>query len=100
VRAGVGGDGDADRPGARVVGLVVVGHGVLADRFEPVGAGFVVAQPGAGGDDVEDLHHLGAQRPRELPVAAGGVLSRDLALLVRGWCPEAGRRRCRGASGR
>ena len=50
----------------------------------PGRGGLVVAQPGAGGGLVEDLHDLGAEAPGELADAAEGVLSRDPALLVRG----------------
>ena len=50
----------------------------------PAACGFVVAQAGAGGGLVEDLHHLGAEAAGELPVPAEGVLPGDPALLVRG----------------
>jgi hypothetical protein len=44
----------------------------------------VVAEPGAGGDQVEHSHDLGAEAAGELPVAAERVLSGDAALLVGG----------------
>ena len=44
----------------------------------------MVAEAGAGGGLVEDLHDLGAEAARELPVPAAGVLPGDAALLVGG----------------
>lgn len=41
-------------------------------------------QAGAGGDEVEDLDDLGADRAGEARVAADRVLARDAALLVGG----------------
>ena len=63
---------------------MVIGFGSDGDRVEPGRGRFVVPQPGPGGGLVEDLHHLGAQAARELPVAAERVLPGDPALLVRG----------------
>src|ERR1019366_5432210 len=63
--AAVAGEPHGDAVAAGVVGLVVVGLGSDGDRVEP-GGGLVVAQAGARGGLVEDLHHLGAQAPREL----------------------------------
>ena len=63
---------------------MVIGFGGDGDRVEPGRGRFVVAEPGPGGGLVEDLHDLGAQAARELPVAAEGVLPGDPALLVRG----------------
>jgi hypothetical protein len=62
---------------------VVTGFGFDRDRVEPGRLGFVVAQPGAGGGLVEDLHHLGAQAAGELRVAAERVLPGDPALSCR-----------------
>jgi hypothetical protein len=59
-------------------------HGGVAGRAPSVRGGLVLAQSGAGGDEVEDLDHLGAQRADEEPVAAGDVLAGDAALLVGG----------------
>ena len=56
----------------------------MVTGVEPGGGGFVVAQPGAGGDQVEDLHDLGAEAAGELAGPAEGVLAGDPALLVRG----------------
>ena len=80
----VAGEAHRDAMAAGVVGLVVIGLRADRDRVEPGRDGFVVAQPGAGGGLVEDLHHLGAQAARELPVPAQRVLPGDPALLVRG----------------
>ena len=44
----------------------------------------MVAQSGAGSDDVEDLHDLGAEAADIPGVAADRVLAGDSALLVRG----------------
>ena len=44
----------------------------------------MVAQPGAGGDEVEDLDDLGAEAAGELAAAAERVLAGDPALLVGG----------------
>jgi hypothetical protein len=63
---------------------VVVGLGRDGDRVEAGRGGLVVTQPGPRGGLVEDLHDLGAQAARELPVAAEGILPGDAALLVRG----------------
>ena len=83
VRA-VAGEPHGDAVAAGVVGLVVVGLGLDGDRVVPGGGGLMVAQPGAGGGLVEDLHDLGAEAAGELPVPAEGVLPRDPALLVGG----------------
>src|ERR1019366_4575929 len=80
----VAGEAHGDAVAAGVVGLVVISLGLDGDRVEPGGGSFVVAQPGARGGLIEDLHHLGAQAPRELPVPADRVLTGDPALLVRG----------------
>ena len=63
---------------------MVVGLGADRDRVVSGGGGFVVAQSGAGGGVVEDLDDLGAEAAGELAAAAGRVLPRDPALLVRG----------------
>ena len=63
---------------------MVVGLGLDSDRVVPGGGSFVVAQPGAGGGLVEDLHDLGAEAAPEFPVPAEGVLTGDPALLVGG----------------
>jgi hypothetical protein len=63
---------------------VVVGLGGDGDRVDPGRPGFVVTQPGARRRLVEDLHDLGAEAARELPVPAEGVFPGDPALLVRG----------------
>ena len=47
----------------------------------------MVAEAGAGGDEVEDLHDLRAEAAGETGVAADGVLASDAALLVCG-CAE------------
>src|SRR5579875_2664305 len=85
-RAGVGvtGDADGDRLRARVIGLVVIGRGGAADRTEPGGDRFVLAQPGARRDQVEDLDDLGAEAAGEAGVSAQGALAGDAALLVGG----------------
>ncbi len=62
---------------------MVVRDGRRAVRREPGRDGFVITEPGAGGDQIEDLHHLRAERPGEAGVAADRVLARDPALLVR-----------------
>ena len=80
----VAGDAHSDLVAAGVVGLVVVGLRSDCDRVESGRLGFVIAQAGARGGLVEDLHHLGAQAARELPVPAEGVFPGDPALLVRG----------------
>ena len=58
---------------------MVIGFGADRERLEPGRFGFVVAQPGAGGGLVEDLHDLGAQAPGEPPVPAERVLPGDPA---------------------
>ena len=40
---------------------MVVGLGLGGERGVPGGGGFVLAQAGAGGDEVEDLDDLGAE---------------------------------------
>ena len=50
----------------------------------PAARGFVVANAGACGDEVEHLDDLRAEAAGELPGAAERVLARDPALLVRG----------------
>ena len=80
----VAGEPHRDAVAAGVVGLVVVGLRSDGDRVEPGRGGLVVAQAGAGGGVVEDLHDLGAEAAGELPVPAERVLAGDAALLVRG----------------
>ena len=48
------------------------------------GFGFVVAQAGAGDDEVEDLDDLGAEAAGELALVAEGVLGGDASLFVGG----------------
>ena len=62
---GVAGDADADRLRARVVALVIVGDALRALGCVASGGSFVIAQPGAGGDDVEDLDDLSADGSSE-----------------------------------
>ena len=70
---------------AWVVGLVVVRAAVWLVAGREAGRfGFVVAQAGSGGDEVEDLHDLGAETSGESRPAAEGVLARDPALFVGG----------------
>jgi hypothetical protein len=61
----VAGDADSDRRGAGVVGLVIVGRTLRGDGRLAGGGGFVVAQPGPGGDQVEHLDDLGAEAAAE-----------------------------------
>ena len=76
---------------------MVVGLGGDGERVESGGDGFVVAQAGAGGDEVEHLDDLGAEAAGELAGAAEGVLAGDPSLLVRGGPErEVGRRRAGG----
>jgi hypothetical protein len=56
----IAGDADGDAVAAGIVGLMVVSLGFDGNGVESGRDGFVVAQPGAGGGLVEDLHHLGA----------------------------------------
>ena len=72
--------------GAWVVGLVIVGTRLAGDGGPAAirGEGFVFAQTGAGGDEVEDLHDLGAQAAREVGAAADSVLAGHAALFVSG----------------
>jgi hypothetical protein len=63
---------------------VVVGDRPDGDRVEPGLGRRAIAQAGRGDDPVEDAHDLGAERPGELPVPAGGGLAGDAALLVGG----------------
>ncbi len=51
----------------------IVGVGLGSGRGEAGGNRPVFAEPGAGGDDIEDLHHLGAEAPGVAGLAAGGV---------------------------
>ena len=78
------GDADGDRVGGGVVGLVVVGAAGHGERVVSDRGGLVVAQTGAGDDEVEDLDDLGAEAAGELAVPAEGVLPGDPALLVGG----------------
>ena len=80
----VAGEPHRDAVAAGVVSLVVIGFGRDRDRVIPGGGSFVVAQAGAGGGLVEDLHDLGAEAAREFPGPAQGVLTGDPALLVGG----------------
>src|SRR5450756_2503071 len=73
-----------DAVAAGIVGLVVVGLGADGDRVVPGRESLVVAEAGAGGGLVEDLHDLGAEAAGELPAAVAGVLPGDAALLVGG----------------
>jgi hypothetical protein len=54
------------------------------DRVQAGRLGFVVAEAGAGHGQLEDLDHLGAQRPGKLRAAANRGLAGDAALLVSG----------------
>ena len=89
----VAGDADVDRGGAGVVGLVVVGARLAGDwcPAEVRGEGFVVAQAGAGGDEVEDLDDLGAEAAGEAGVAAERRSRRRRGLVCVRWCPAAAR---------
>ena len=58
---------------------------------KPAARGFVVAQAGAGGDEVEDFDDLGAEAAGELAGAAEGVLAGDRGLACGRWCRAAGR---------
>jgi hypothetical protein len=62
---------------------VVVSLGLDCCRVETGCDGLVVAEAGASGCLVEDLHDLGSQAARELPPAAESVLAGEPALLVR-----------------
>ena len=63
---------------------MVVGRGGDGERIEAGCGGFVVAQAGARGDEVEDFDDLGAEAAGELACAAECVLAGDAALLVGG----------------
>jgi len=78
----VPGDADGNRLRPGVVGLVVVWCGLAGDRGVSDRAGLVFLQAGAGGDQVEDLHDLGAEAAGEPCLAADRVLPGDPALLV------------------
>jgi hypothetical protein len=52
---------------------VVVGRRLHGDRVVPGRGGFVVAESGAGDDQVEDLDHLGAEAAGEAGPAADRV---------------------------
>ena len=89
----VAGDADVDGGGAWVVGLVVVRTRLAGDGgpAEVRGEGFVFAQAGAGGDEVEDLDDLGAQAAREAGAAAELRSRRPRGLVCERWCPAATR---------
>ena len=70
---------------------MVVGAGLAGERGVAGGDRFVVAESGAGGDEVEDLDDLGAEAAGESGVAAEGVLAGDAALFVGGGARAAGR---------
>lgn len=53
---------------------MVAGRRCDGDRVEPGRFGLLVAQPGARGRMVEDLHDLRAEAAGELPVPADRVL--------------------------
>jgi hypothetical protein len=78
------GDADGDRVGGGVVGLVVVGAAGHGERVVSDRGGLVVAQTGAGDDEVEDLDDLGTEAAVEAGRMADGVSPRGAALFVRG----------------
>ncbi len=80
---GVTGDADADRLRARVVTLVIIGRGLRRGGVVAGREGFVFAEPGAGGDQVEDFHDLSAHRSGEPGCPAERVLPGNATLLVR-----------------
>ena len=56
----------------------------MGDRGGAQRVGFVVAQAGPGGDEVEDFDDLGAEAAGEPSVTAERVLASDTALFVGG----------------
>ncbi len=83
----VAGDADRQRHRTRVVPLVVIRDRHPGQRGHVQRCGFVVAEAGAGGDEVEHLYHLRPHRTGEVPRPPEHVLPGDAALLVRR-CPE------------